>query len=348
MKIIVSSLLAICILGCGKANLPADTKGAVTCVQNQPATNTGDLKTANITPSIDNTSNDFDNKTILERIKEKISACPSASLENIEQWINQSKVIAETEYRSSTYPCIFEKDVIAMPSRSIFKVKEVLKGCIAGESFDGYEQKGDWDKFPHDYITGRTYIVFLDPRPESIKRLENASTIYRVYEKIENYEFVAVLDLSQTKEEYEALKTIASKSGKFGNYEFAPEKWTAFRNAETVDLQKQEEILPFILNIVLASGNKLKDVRSYLGVPDYYYINEDGYFHQYMFNLEAHNNPKDGVICSWLEIGFDPKMKLIRYSFEHHKKTPEGNAWLPLSQEEIKALKITSIEHHEP
>ncbi|MCX5675631.1 MAG: hypothetical protein NTX87_11550 [Planctomycetota bacterium] len=259
-----------------------------------------------------------------------------------EEWIAQSTVIAVADYRRGHYPCVdLGNGRLGMPIQSTFVVGEWLKRAGAVKEFDVHACGGESGPFPHDLVTGRKYMVFMKPDPEGLARLNDAKTVFRLDTAIRSTDLVAIIDLSQTKEEAEAEKVVATKSGALDGFEFTPEKWARLRQAERTDFAEQGRFLRFIEQGVLKPGATLADVRSWLGPPDRYYRNEDGLYYEYALNLPAYNKPRVDAVFTRLEVSFAPCVALAGHSIKHYKYTevtPESQIIRELTAEERRQL----------
>ena len=236
-----------------------------------------------------------------------------------EEWMAQATVVAVAEYRRTQGPCIdLGNGRRGMPVVSTFVVKEWLKGAGAVKEFVAEVYGGETGPFPHCLVMGRMYMVIMKPGPESLARLKDPQLDFRA---VRNIELVAIVDLSQTKEEAEAEKIAATKSGSYEGYEFTPAKWERLRQAKKIDFAEQGRMLKFIEKVVLADNPAVAHVRSYLGPPDHWFWNEDGLWYEYRLNLEAYNNPRVGAVFSKLVLYFGSGLVLKGYSVSHCKYT---------------------------
>jgi hypothetical protein len=258
-----------------------------------------------------------------------------------EEWIARSTVVVVAEYHRQPGPCIDLGDGrLARPVLSAFVVKKWLKGAGAAEEFVAEVYGGEPGPFPHCLVTGRMYMVIMKPGPESLARLKDPQLDFR---PVRNIELVAIVDLSQSKEEAEAEKVTATKSGTYEGYEFTPAKWEKLRQAKKVDFAEQGRILKFIEKVVLAGNPAVARVRSYLGTPDRWYWNEDGLWYEYRLNLEAYNNPRVDAVFSELKLQFGFGLVLKGYSVRHCKYTevkPNSQIIRDLTVDERKQLGI--------
>jgi hypothetical protein len=259
-------------------------------------------------------------------------------------WVDEASVIAVADYRQSTYPCVdLGGGRLGMPIRTTFIVKQWLKGAGAVKEFDASVYGHQSGPFPHDLLRGRTYLVFMKPRPESLALLNDPKTIFRMDTAISTDEFLAVIDLTQTKEEADAENVVATKSGTADGYEFTPAKWEKLRQAKTIDFAEQGRTIAFIEKVVLRGWPSVAEVRSYLGPPDYWYRNEDGVFYEYRLNLEVYDKPRVGAVFSQLELRFSSGGSLQGHSVTHYKYTevrPDGQTVRELTADERRELGI--------
>ena len=263
------------------------------------------------------------------------------------EWVDQATLIVKAGYRPGTYPCIFHEDSIHMMASHTFEVREVLKGEIGRPDFDvdmcfrvnpdGTRVRSE-DEFPHDLLWGRTYLVFLKPSTESQAILAHSKKFFNVYTAIGEDEMVAIVDISKSKEEAEAEKVVATRSGTYEGFSFTTEAWENLRASKEVDVKLQSRFIEFIEHVVLPGGVGIVKVRSYLGAPDYHCMNEDGIFYEYCLNAELHRTPREGVPITTLNFSFSHKLILTDYDVEHHKYDATDECVHEISDEEAERL----------
>jgi hypothetical protein len=162
-------------------------------------------------------------------------------------------------------------------------------------------------------------MVFMKPTAESAARLADPKAVFNMHTALQHPEFLAVIDLSQSKEEAADEKVTATKSGTFEGFEFTPAKWAAIRQVREQDFAEQARLARFIDKVVMAGRPTLADVRAYLGPPDSYYRNDDGLFYEYRLNLETYNHPRVGEVSGNLNIRFGDDLQVRGYSFDYRK-----------------------------
>ena len=254
------------------------------------------------------------------------------------EWATEATGIVKATYQQSKGPCIFYADgSSAMPVRSTFKMKEVLKGDISCPSFDAHVAGIHEGPFPHDFVEGRTYLVFINPHELSWARLKNSKTEFTFDTALGRDEFVAIIDLSQSESEAQDMGVQATRSGTFASFTFTPKKWAALRDAESIDLGAQKQFQSFIENVACPRAASLKDVRSYLGAPDDWYLRKDGPYYRYEMNHGA--KLRKGVVSATMELSFAGDLKLARLQIKYQRYLGgDARSW------EIEDLKLQALE----
>ncbi len=258
-----------------------------------------------------------------------------------EGWVTDATMIFRSTYRSTHLPCIRMGSAWLMPRGAQFTVQEVLKGDVRFKSVVMEHSSQASQQRPHGLVQDRTYLVFLKPGEETLKRMrETDATWLRVFDR--GTEVVAVLDLSASKAEAEAAGVKATKSGTYDGFHFTPKKWAALRASKRIDLEVQKKLVPFLVNVVLTKSATLVSVRSYLGPPDYYNVGQYGFDYHYDFNRGEHD--ADGEISGSLRVNFSPDLAMASYKIEFSRCNVErgsgliGVSWSVLSKEEHKKL----------
>lgn len=210
------------------------------------------------------------------------------------KWVREATVIVMGKgcYRKGA--CVYEDGMFVMPALTTVSVDKTLKGNPrCDEVILGW---GRPEGLPY-FVEARSYLLFLKP-DETNPKDETAKEGFR-YTLPGN--LVAVVDLSETKSEAEVRTASPVKSGKFGDYEFTPEKWKALREAEVQDFAEQERLIEFLENAVLRATAMLSDIAQYLGRPDHQSGLQEA---SYTLNLPARRNWTKGVVQRTIELKF--------------------------------------------
>ncbi len=108
--------------------------------------------------------------------------------------------------------------------------------------------------------------MFLKPGKKTLQRMQDKEVAWVRFSD-DTEEVVAIVDLSQSRAEAEAMSVKATRSGTYGGFQFTPEKWRWLRASKTVDLESQKAMIAFLTNVVLREKSTLASVRSYLATP---------------------------------------------------------------------------------
>lgn len=243
-------------------------------------------------------------------------------------WAERATVWFVGTYGEGSYPCRpGPGGSLDMIQQNYFKVTEVLKGTVAVRTVDVNPHPRRNDSLPPYLIEGRSYLVLLKPDRFSLGRLRDVRTIFTLETMIRRDEIVAVVDLSQGRQEAETARVQAHRSGAYGGVVFTPQKWTALRLAGTVDFDAQKRFLSFIRNVVLVRGGTLRNVRAYLGEPDRQLRTRHGaHGCVYQLNLKAYRKPTHGAIYTELGIGFGAGGRLVHYTVKYYKWSVTGRS----------------------
>lgn len=217
-----------------------------------------------------------------------------------------------------------------MPLRYFFYVQQVFKGKVALKEIDFYPPQHSPGMFPSsdaDFQIGRTYLVFLRPSAGSMKQLLDPEGYFTMYSALHDDEIVAVIDLTISKEEMAALNVEATKEARHEGFTFTPEFWKSFREAPTVDYKKEQQLVKFLRDVVLAKGANFRSVREYLGRPSRYYRQPGRIVYEYYLNEGVQKNATDKTITAELEISFgqDLAVKEAGLKYYRHEVSNEGN-----------------------
>lgn len=283
-------------------------------------------------------------KDVLQAVRGTLQ--PWRALE--EAWVGDATMIFRSTYHHARLPCIHIGDSWAMPMGAEFQVTKVLKGGVRFTSIILESRSPQGGRFPSALVEDRSYLVFLKPGPQTAERMREKEVTWVLLTE-EAEEVVAIVDLSQSKAEADALTVQATKSGIFEGFQFTPERWESLRAAKTIDLGSQRELVPFLVNVVLADKPTLASVRSYLGEPDYFDISPGRYECHYDFQ-RTEEVAEDGQVSGKLEITFRGDLTLDKYQIEFYRcKIESGRdfsvvSWSALSDEEHKGLRLPHIQ----
>jgi hypothetical protein len=259
-------------------------------------------------------------------------------------WCAKATIIVKGTYHEGIYPiAVFFPDgsKLVSPLRSSFDNLTVLKGRIACPSFDASVFVQDEDRFPQKFAPGRNYIVFLKPDKGSLERLNDAKATFSYYTRLDGGgEVIAIIDVSQSQAEAEAMRVQATRSETYRGFEFTPEKRSAFRDGKGEDLKTLQNLSTFIENVVATPKATLGDVRGYLGHPDYWSYRDDGIDHTY--ELRRREKMQTGEVASGVEMHFRGDLTLASYSIKYYKLV-EGRAWQELTPDELKQIGARNV-----
>ena len=232
-------------------------------------------------------------------------------------WIKKSGYIFLCGYSERMYS-YGDIDTESIMSESFFNIQEVFKGDIKRSDFGiNLNQPNRSVVMPRFYLSGRRYLVFLKTTPDAAEKLNDRDIDFYSDNDLGPENITAIIDLSQTKAEKEALLVKAGKSGVHEKFQFTRKKWQALRGDGKIDLDQQKSFIPFIVNVVLEGPADLKKVRSYLGEPDDWYLNADGFSYEYYFNKNACD--RTGVVSYNLGIFFALDMRIKSYYIYPYK-----------------------------
>jgi len=260
-------------------------------------------------------------------------------------WIDASNVILVATLREFDYPCEFHDDGSSdMILGRAFEVRQVLRGEIEAREVDiSQVLEGD---VPDEFVDGRRYLVMLAADEQTLERLASPDTVWNVGNEPHASEVVAIVDLTQSFEEAEALATKASRSGEHAGLAFGPDAWEALRSADENDVENQALFLDFISSVVLVEGATLKQVREWLGEPDWWWMNEDGISHRWNLHGKVATDPTPGMIAVRLETWFDSDLVLVSWRVEVTRcirADETGDAWEMLEPAEFESLGLTPL-----
>ena len=179
-------------------------------------------------------------------------------------WKEEASVILVGELNEFSYPCRFDEhgNSEMILARS-WKVLEVLEGEVKAPYVNISAVFPGEAHVPVEFIEGRRYLLLLKPSEETMKLLADPETVWGLGNEPHTNEVVAIVDLSQSLDEAEALAVQASKSGSHGGFTFTAEKWKALRESGDNDLELQKQFLAFILDVVMSKDATLASVRSW-------------------------------------------------------------------------------------
>ncbi len=261
-------------------------------------------------------------------------------------WVREASLIVQGNYRSGGYPCIFfPNGSSVMIRQSTFTELKALKGDLSRTDVDVNLSGLDERRFPHSFLNNRTYLVFLKPTPESRARIGDPQAFFTLHTQLDGEERIAIIDLSQTQDEAEAVREQATRSATHKGFDFTPEKWAAFRDLPDIDLEGQKRFQSFIDEVVAAPESSLRQVRSYLGEPDFWYHNEDGVFYEYKLNRGAKNEA--GKITGFVELGFSDRLQLSHLEIvyrQYVKDNVHGEYWQDASPPDLERLGLRNIK----
>jgi hypothetical protein len=261
-------------------------------------------------------------------------------------WAEKASLVIKATYFRGKYPCVFFRNgSAAMPVRFSFEKVKVLKGDMACANVDVCIGDLDESRFPHDLASGRSYLVFLKPYPDSAALLKDPATEFTHDTQLSQDELVAIIDLSQNEAEAEAVKVPATRSGTYRGFTFTPEKWAALRAAKVSDLEAQKRFQAFIEGVVATPAASLADVRSYLGKPDRWYRNTDGLFYEYSMSRGA--KAVKGLVVGSVALRFSEDLELARCSVRYYRcleAGARGSTWRQLSADELKQLRPGNVD----
>lgn len=263
-------------------------------------------------------------------------------------WTEKATVILKGSLREYSYPCRFDEhgNSEMILARS-WEVLEVLKGEVKAPDVNISAVFPEGAHVPEEFIEGRVYLLLLAPSETTMKLLADPETIWGLGNEPFTTEVVAIVDLSQSPEEAEALEVQASKSGTHDGFAFSAQKWKELRESPDNDLALQLQFLAFIMQVVLTNDATLASVRSWLGEPDWWWANEDIFFYRYALHQKTHTAPETGMISIRLEITFSSKMHLLSYRVENMictKADETGDAWRDPTDEEMKQHGLSDVK----
>jgi hypothetical protein len=265
-----------------------------------------------------------------------------------QEWARTATVWFVGSYGQGSYPCVpGPGGSLDMIQQNYFRVTRVLRGKVAVKTVDVNPYPRKDETVPPYLVEGRVYLVLLKPNPASVTRLGNSKTIFNLHTLIRRTEIVAIVDLSQGKQEAEAEQVKATRTGSYGNFTFTPAKWHALRHSKTADLEKQKPFLAFIENVVIKNDSTERRLRSYLGSPDSMRRSRCGaYTCAYQLNLNAYRKPSHGAVYTELKLWFGRKGKLVQYRIEYFKWTVGKNSSssTALSEQELKKLGLKRVK----
>jgi len=212
------------------------------------------------------------------------------------KWASEALVIIETTYSRDASMCGQD------PLNGNFEKKTVLKGEIRPKSFKAIFSGVPNDGLPSFFAEGRCYLFFLRAPTKSLGS----------FEYVGPQEIVAVVDLSQSESEVAALKVRATRSQRHGGFEFTPSKWQEFRDTRMgTDASDCKEFQGFIEGVVARPCADLARVRSYLGEPDDWAANRQGFIYTCYLNHDPRAKPGD--LAGWIIMAFSPDRRLEYY-----------------------------------
>lgn len=262
-------------------------------------------------------------------------------------WIEKSTVVFRAEVHGYNYPCEFDEEG---NSRMIlargFTVLEVLKGNVQAPEVNISQVFDPSAPVPPHFIDGREYLVLMTPDDTTASLLANPDTVWGIYNEPHASEVVSIIDLSQSKEEAEALSIPASRSGTHEGYTFTPEGWDALRSSEANDLDAQLEALSFIRHKVLVEGASLAEVRSWLGEPDFWFASTGGFHYRYHLHAASHHSPRKDMVSIRLEVDFKADLEIARWAVENLiciEVDESGDSWTYLTEEQLDELGLENI-----
>lgn len=263
-----------------------------------------------------------------------------------EAWVAEAPLIFRATYRYNDSGNSWWNGL----PRWDFTVTQVFKGDVPfkGVALQCYRWEGG--RLPYFLVKDRDYLVFLKPNQKTRKQMAEKGMRW-VPLTDNSEEVVAIVDLSQSKAEAEAIAVKATQSGVYDGFQFTPERWETLRASETIDLDTQRKLVPFLVNVVLTDQATLASVRSYLGEPDYYDVRPGRY--DYFYHFQRNENAEDGQISGSLHVVFqgDLRRGYFRIEFRRCKITtgPDWKLvnWSELSEKDHQQLGLPLIRSKE-
>jgi hypothetical protein len=227
-----------------------------------------------------------------------------------------------------------------------FTVSEVFKGEVVCPKFPAnLAEVRDRPEYPTQFLPGRHYLLFLKPSPESLAVLKDPKADFEVkFPSIWKGDFVAVIDLAETREHAEAIRVRATRSQTHKGFSFSPERWAAFRRAREFDMRSARRFQAFLFEVVLTDGAALREVRSYLGEPDYHHEGGGGISYAY-YLPRGHGGVRVGDHAGWLELSFSEDLELTAARLRYMKCIAvgrPGRTWEQLSARERGELGVAN------
>lgn len=262
-------------------------------------------------------------------------------------WVDESSVIFVAVLDEYEYPCVFHEDGSSdMILARSFQVEKVLAGQVKVPAVNISMIPQEDQPVPEQFAEGRRYLVLMDAADDTLELLADASTAWNLANEPHASEVVAMVDLSQSAQEAEALTTQASLSGEHDGFTFDPQKWEALRSAEDNDLQEQQQFLQFIQAQVLTEGATLGQVRSWLGEPDHWWMNAHGIAHRWNLHRRSSTDPAKDMISIRLETWFDTDLTLVTWKVDVLRCTradETGDAWIMLEPADLAPLGLAPM-----
>jgi hypothetical protein len=262
-----------------------------------------------------------------------------------QEWWQEATVVLKGSYCSGLPHCeLLPGGVRARWFPRGFMVSDVFKGQVVCPKFPAnLTQVRDRPEYPRQFLLWRHYLLFLKPSKESLAVLSDPKVEFEVkFPSIWKGDFLAVIDLSETQEHAEASRVQATRSETHKGFTFSPAKWAAFRQARELTVKAARRFQEFLFEVVLTDGATLRDVRSYLGEPDYHSQDDHGIYYTY-YLPRSHEGVRVGDHAGWLQISFSEDLELTTARLRYMKciaVNETGRGWDELSGKERKQLGV--------
>ncbi len=221
------------------------------------------------------------------------------------RWVAAATSWVVADFEQSTYPCREGPDgSLDMILRDAFVVRQVLRGSVAVPEIDVDARALQGPGYPPGLTEGRRYLLMLAPTPEMAALLADPQARLSMYQRLDQTQVVAVIDLSQSAAERASEAVMASRSGTHEGVRFDPERWAAARAAPEIGAEHAALVRFIGAQLLARPGASVALMRAWLGAPDVLQRRADTLLYRYWLARPSYERPVAGAIYGQLELQF--------------------------------------------